>query len=120
VTKAEVMSAGSTYSESAVCCDELPGSKLCNAPLLQACHLLVRGSREWAIIEMKGMIDPLNGNKKLILHLDAGSPFFKFVAAVTSFNTVFPIDLRHGDDSLRLFSVRKRHPCPVLTSSRYC
>jgi hypothetical protein len=43
------------------------------------------------------MIDPLDGNKKLILHLgDVGSPCFEFVVAVTSFNAAFLIDLRHG------------------------
>jgi hypothetical protein len=47
---------------------------------------------------MEGMVDLLDGNKKLTRHLgDSGSPCFKFVAAVTSFNTAFLIDIRHGD-----------------------
>jgi hypothetical protein len=50
------------------------------------------------------MIDPLDGNKKLILHLgDVGSPCFEFVVAVTPFNAAFLIDLRHGHDTYRFF-----------------
>jgi len=51
---------------------------------------------------MEGMVDLLDGNKKLIRHLgDVGGPCLELVAAVTSFNTAFLIDLGHGDGRKR-------------------
>jgi hypothetical protein len=47
---------------------------------------------------MESMIDHLDGNKKLILHLGGlRSHGFELVAAVVSFSTEYLTGLRHGD-----------------------